>query len=750
MRQNGIYLEIHAFMRLVFIVSGLLSACLLLFIILILLRNSTLLVKSIRRMFIAAVFSLLANVLIASAANARISAIGHCGYFYSIDFITYYMLIYAMIYTGRSKYLRHFSQLWNWLIVVDGVSLVSSAFFPHVFSIYEQTLEDGSLVYLASPNPPFYIHLAICYIPIGLALSLLLVNLIRSKGFYRLKYFPLLFSLVVILLVDVAYLYFRLPFDWSVMMYAVAALLLCYFSLSFIPKKLTEQTLHLAVNSMHEGMILFDAERNCLYINQTAKDLFDVETDSLQFSDYPISQWLKEEDPSAPAEFDRTFSMRIRDKDYMIRVNHQYCLDEHNNQLGNLFLFDDVTEDINLLQSLKEARAEANQANLAKSLFLANMSHEIRTPINSILGMDEMILRESTEDNILEYADNMKESGEILLSLVNTILDISKIESGKMEVHSAEYNVFRMIRECYNLVVPRAQQKDLPILVECAPDIPTSLMGDSEKIKQILINILTNSVKYTSTGQILLKVTWEAEDHGNGVLTMLVSDTGQGISEEDISKLFQLFQRLRENENRTVEGTGLGLALSRKLAQMMGGEISVSSVPDKGSDFTIALPQSVVDATPSGNYETRPQSAPQKSAYKESFHAPDAQILVVDDVEMNLKLIRNLLKKTELQIDTALDGRTAHNLCQDTDYDVILMDHMMPAPDGLATMEMIRQSGGHNSTVPIIVLTANAVEGAEEKYLEMGFNSYLSKPVRSAELEDMLLRFLPPEKVTKV
>ncbi len=734
-------------MRLVFITAGALSECLLLLILLILRQNKTSLVKAISRMFIAAFLAILGNILIAFAINDTITYAAYCIYFYSMDFITYYMLMYAMIYTGRERYLNQFSRLWYVVMGLDGVSLLSNIAFPHAFVVYTKTLSDGSVAYLMSGKAPFNIHLAICYIAFFLSVLLLSISLFRSKGFYRFKYFPLLASLVVIILVNAAYLSLKLPFDWSVLLYATAALLLCYFSISFIPKKLTEQTLHLAADAMREGMILFDAEQNCLYVNKTARDLFGVRQETLQFGDYPLSVWLKDENKTEPDEFIRTFSMEIGGQPLMIRVNHQYCLDERKNHLGNFFFFENVTEDMNLLQSLKEARAEANQANLAKSLFLANMSHEIRTPINSILGMDEMILREATEPNILEYADNMKESGEVLLSLVNTILDISKIESGKMELHPIDYNVFRMIRECYNLVIPRAQQKDLPIVVECESGIPTTLRGDAEKIKQILVNLLTNSIKYTAQGQVTLRVCWEAAEEGNGLLTMTVSDTGQGISDEDIAKLFQIFQRLRENENRTVEGTGLGLALSRKLAHLMGGEISVSSVPNKGSDFTIHLPQPVVDATPSGDYETTKVSTPQKSAYREAFHAPTAHILVVDDVEMNLKLLRNLLKKTELQITTALDGRTAYNLCQDTEFDLILMDHMMPSPDGTETMNMIRESGGHNAKVPIIVLTANAVEGAEETYLSMGFDSYLSKPVRSAELEAMLLRFLPKDKL---
>ncbi|MCR5738602.1 MAG: response regulator [Lachnospiraceae bacterium] len=316
-----------------------------------------------------------------------------------------------------------------------------------------------------------------------------------------------------------------------------------------------------------------------------------------------------------------------------------------------------------------------------------------------------------------------------------------------MEIRPTGYAVFQLLRECYHLIAHRAQEKDLPVEIKCAPDIPRELLGDMERIKQILINLLSNSIKYTREGKVTLSVRWTSFSDTEGIIEFVVSDTGQGISEEDITKLFKEFQRVDEEKNRTVEGTGLGLAICRELLKMMDGNITVSSTPGKGSVFTVNLPQKILDPIPSGEFVLVRETAPARSAYKESFHAPDARILVVDDIEMNLKLISALLKKTGMQISVANSGERAVEICKNEDFDLVLMDHMMPPPDGYETMKIIKESGGHNAGIPFIVLTANAVEGAEVTYLSMGFDGYLSNPILSKELEEMLVRFLPKEKI---
>ncbi len=735
-------------MRLIFIIAGLISEVLLFIFIQILLSKRNALRNVILKVFTTAFVAVLAYMIIAGLQHTPIiNNLAFALYFSSIDFITYYLLIFSFVYTGRLRFLDRFRKIWRIVIIIDTLSLFVSVFTGHMFTMYPMTLSDGSIAYQTTPTLLFNVHLALCYIPILLALTLLASSLKRSHGFYRFKYFPILASITGIILLNVAYMYFSLPYDWSVLFYALAGLLLFFFSLFYIPRKLMNNTLQLAVDSMKEGILLFDAERNIIYINKRAADLFGLSIESFNYGDYPISLWLEDKGPGDPGEFVESFPMNINGEDMMIKVDFRKCVNAKGHHLGSFFLFEDVTKDHHLMLSLEEAKSEANQANEAKSIFLANMSHEIRTPINSILGMNEMILRESSDEHILEYAEDIQRSGDTLLSLINNTLDLSRIESGKMEISPSVYSVFTMVRECYHLVSPRAYQKDLPLYIKCADNIPSGLFGDAQRIKQVLVNLLTNSIKYTRIGQVELTVTWEMLSIEHGVLRCVVSDSGQGISEADISKLFQMFQRIDEKKNRNIEGTGLGLAISRQLLYMMGGNISVESTPGKGSKFTVTLPQKVIDPQPLGEFELEEHSVPERTAYTESFHAPDAKILAVDDIELNLKLISSLLKKTEVQITHAVDGNTAISHCEKEDFDLILMDHMMPSPDGYETMLKIRLAGGHNAGIPVIVLTANAIEGVEKEYMEMGFDGYLSKPILGKDLEAMLMRFLPAGKI---
>ena len=424
-----------------------------------------------------------------------------------------------------------------------------------------------------------------------------------------------------------------------------------------------------------------------------------------------------------------------------------------------------LTESDEELRKLNEELAEANarleSASAAKSSFLANMSHEIRTPINAVLGMDEMILRECKDDQILEYANDIDSAGHQLLSLVNDILDFSKIESGKMELHPVEYELFSIMNDCYNMIYMRAKRKELELIVENDPDIPAFLYGDEVRIRQIIMNLLTNAVKYTKDGSVRLIFGHEKIDEHNIRLIVSVKDTGIGISEENQKYLFDSFKRIDEKSNRNIEGTGLGLSITKKFTEMMGGEITVESVLYEGSTFTVTIPQHVADKGTVGNFGERLSHKSEKgdkagakaddSAQKEKFTAPRARILVVDDVKMNLNVVRLLLKNTGIQIDLAASGDECLKYTLMKRYDVILMDHMMPIMDGIETLHKVReQADGLNHETPVVALTANALVGAQEMYLEEGFVSYISKPVKSNDLEASLISLLPKDKIEYV
>lgn len=414
---------------------------------------------------------------------------------------------------------------------------------------------------------------------------------------------------------------------------------------------------------------------------------------------------------------------------------------------------------------LLEEKVRAESSNRAKSDFLANMSHEIRTPINAVLGMNEMILREDhraqnhEEDsappvkealkNIGVYAEDVKNAGHNLLAIINDILDFSRIEAGRMELQETVYQLSSVLNDLSNMFFFKAQDKALEFIIDVDEELPDHLRGDEVRLRQVLTNLLNNAVKYTEKGSVRLTVRGERQGDKRYMLTAAVEDTGIGIRPEDEGKLFTRFERLDMQRNSTVEGTGLGLVITKRLLDMMGGSISVSSTYGVGSVFTVAIPQGIADEAPMGDYKKRFEANVQEAKpYREAFHAPDARVLIVDDTQMNLNVVVNLLKKTEMQIDTANSGADAVALSDEKAYDVILMDQRMPGMSGTETLRQIRaREESLNKDTPIICLTADAVVGARERYLSDGFADYLSKPVNGRMLESVILKYLPSEKV---
>ena len=408
-------------------------------------------------------------------------------------------------------------------------------------------------------------------------------------------------------------------------------------------------------------------------------------------------------------------------------------------------------DDMKREQQLKEDLRVAQAASEAKSSFLSNVSHEIRTPINAVLGLDEMILRESGEENIQKYAVDIRNAGKSLLSLINDLLDFSRIEAGKMEIIETEYELSSTINDLVNMVSTKASDKGLTLSVDVASDTPHVLCGDEIRIKQCILNILNNAVKYTHKGSVSLHIAGRRLSEDAVALCVRVVDTGIGIKEEDLSKLYSPFERIEESRNRTIEGTGLGMSIVKQLLDMMGSQLIVKSVYGEGSDFSFEVVQRVVSWEPIGDFNrTYLDSIKSAMHYRVSFTAPEAEILVVDDTPMNLTVIRGLLKPTKVQVDTAMSGADCLKMVRQKAYDLIFMDQRMPEMDGVETLHALRNMSREDNlsyNTPVVCLTANVIAGAREGFLREGFTDYLSKPIDAVKLEQMIARMLPPEKV---
>ncbi len=404
-----------------------------------------------------------------------------------------------------------------------------------------------------------------------------------------------------------------------------------------------------------------------------------------------------------------------------------------------------------LLRSEKK-KQQAITARNAQAMFLANMSHEIRTPINAIIGMNEMILRENENETVNDYAHNIQNASNMLLGLINDVLDFSKIESGQLELVEDTYHLPTLIQDELLLLKARTAGKPISTQIDIDPRLPLELHGDELRIKQILTNLLSNAVKYTNEGSVTLKAFFKQADDENILLCFSVIDTGIGIREEDLSKLFDSFKRLELNKNRTIQGTGLGLNIAKQLVDLMNGTILVESEYGTGSTFTISIPQKIINRQPIVSLNDALKHRKKEPNVAENrFVAPDASILIVDDNSMNLSLMKGLLKRTKMQVTLAASGRQCIELTRQHPYDIIFMDHMMPELDGVETLHMLRtETDNPNQNTIVIALTANAIAGCREMYMEYGFNDYFAKPVQADKLDALLLEYLPETLVHKV
>lgn len=493
------------------------------------------------------------------------------------------------------------------------------------------------------------------------------------------------------------------------------------------------------LDSMSDGVIAIDKHERIVSYNPAAAAIF---------QDLNISVVGKhvEEVNGFPKNIlgeDVREEFSLNDRFYQGHVKE--VLDKYGEKKGYVILLLDMTDTRNYIEEITRVREQAEQANIAKSAFLANMSHEIRTPMNAIIGLSDIIMEESKGRRVYGYTCDIKASANNLLALINDILDLSKVEAGKMELVSAEYHVKAMVKEVLNMMDIVASQHGLMVESEFDMTIPCCYLGDESRIKQILVNLLNNALKFTKKGHVKISVSGvQGETEDTERLIFRVEDTGCGIREEDLEKIFENFKQLDSKRSRSAEGTGLGLSITRHLAELMQGTVKVESVYGEGSTFTVEILQKIADARPLSEVP-EPEATPEVTL--EPFTVKDYKVMVVDDNLINRKVARSFLQTYGIEITEAESGMEAIELVHRTQFDIIFMDHMMPLMDGIEAVQKIRSDCGENGRLPVIIaLTANAMEGVRENFLANGFQDFITKPLDRRAMHMVLLRWIPEER----
>ncbi len=495
------------------------------------------------------------------------------------------------------------------------------------------------------------------------------------------------------------------------------------------------------VNSMSDGVIALDEQRHITNYNTAAEGIFaDLNGGAIGKTIESLAGF-----PQEGLEEGTKKEFSLNDRFY--QGLEEPILDKFGENKGYVVLIYDVTETRNYIEEIKKVREQAEQANFAKSAFLANMSHEIRTPMNAIVGLSDIIMEESRGRKVCEYACDIKSASRNLLTLINDILDLSKVEAGRMELVMAEYHVKSLADEVLNMMDVVASQRGIELKREFDMTIPCRYLGDEGRVRQILINILNNALKFTKQGYVKLSVTGvQGETADAERLLFRISDTGCGIRKEDLNDIFDNFKQVDSKRNRTVEGTGLGLSITKRLVELMQGTIEVESVYGEGTTFTVAIPQKIVDHRPVSEIAAVDVRREEKL---EPFIAEDCKVLVVDDNAVNRKIARIFMQSYGLEINEAESGAAAIALVRQTRYDIIFMDHMMPEMDGIEAVQIIRSECGENGRMPVVIaLSANAMEGVRETFLENGFQDFIAKPLDRRPLHEALLRWIPREKIS--
>lgn len=612
-------------------------------------------------------------------------------------------------------------------------------------SLYYRTIgweTGGSLPHLEFTYGPGYyaFMLCSCIIPFLLSSYVLVRSIVTTqnkadKSRYKLFMF---FSCLPLLALSAYVSRLTQGYDPTPFTYGMTLALVVIFVWSRRHYDFSRMAADVVLQNMEDGVIVLNENNQLLIYNQAASEIFT----ELRFQKMGDSIEKIEDLPENVLDEREHCEFELNGRFYESHVKN--FADKENYQ-GCVVTFIDMTKNRNYINEIKAVREQAERANHAKSEFLANMSHEIRTPMNAIMGLGELIMEESRGRKVYTYACDILSSAQNLLTIINDILDLSKVEAGKMELVTRDYSIRDVVDAVVNMMDIAASQRGLLLLCDYDMSIPGRYHGDDGRIKQILINLVNNAIKFTKKGHV--KVSVKGIPHstpGTELLIFRVEDTGCGIAEENLEKIFEDFKQVDSRRNREVEGTGLGLSITRHLVALMKGTIEVESVYGQGTVFTVKIPQRIVDAR---TLAEQPETPVRELHQVSAFVAEDYRVLVVDDNLINRKVITGFLKKYRFELSEAASGPEAISLVKEKRFDLIFMDHMMPGMDGVEAADIIRRECGENGAKAIIIaLTANAMEGAREKFLQQGFQDYIAKPIDKELLNEVLAKWIPNER----
>ena len=653
--------------------------------------------------------------------------------------IFYCWFIYNYCYIRRPKMLLKLLSAINFcLAVIIFTSDLHTLYYRHL----EWIPGEGGFYYLGITYGPCYFVFLVCssIIPYSLSLFALIRTVCRSSGATAVRYriIMLLSSLPVLTLFAYSTKLTRgydfTPATMGIVLAFVVILVWSRRNYDFV--HLAAET---AIAHMGDGVISLDDQQRIISYNQAAAGIFKELYTSAKGD--PIAD-IKDFPQDILGETDKyEFSMENRYYESHIRR----IPDRHGNTQGYVVLVLDMTEMRNYIEEIKRVREQAEKANAAKSEFLANMSHEIRTPMNAVIGLSDLIMEESLGRKVYSYACDIKSASQNLLGIINDILDLSKVEAGKMELVLSDYYIKSVVEDVTGMMDIVASQRGLLMKHECEETLPCRYHGDEGRIKQIMINLLNNALKFTKEGYVKFSVCGEpGETEDEERLTFRVEDTGCGIKKEDLDKIFENFSQVDTGRNRSVEGTGLGLSITKQLVRLMNGSIQVESVYGKGSVFTVTLPQKIVDWRTVEEIGDIPIENEQQP---ECFETDGYKVLVVDDNKINRRVATGFLKPYKMELTEAESGPEAIELVKENAFDMIFMDHMMPGMDGIEAVRIIRRECGENGkNAVIIAATANAMEGVKERFLEIGFQDFIPKPIDKKHLYQTLAKWIPEEK----